>query len=207
MDFANDLPGSIEEAAGNLPANLLTWIVIAVVALAVLYVLRKALRRKRPKIEPLDLEHPIDVNSLPQVGPPAGGPALDFFNVPVRLAGVVLAPAGVARQLPSQDQFGELFEAVVPGLARVVASHRPVIRQWPSQISTAGFPPKFFAKVKLPGDGGKATPWSSAAGVFDYQDQPYLIGLAMCAGSKNNHGQYPVDRAAKWLDVLRIKNA
>lgn len=205
MDFTDNLPGAVEEAAGSLPDNLLTWIIVAAVAVAVLYVVRKAMRGRKPKIELPDLEHSINVPALGEAGPPRGGPTLEFSHVPVRLAAVVLAPAGAARELPPENRLNDLFEAVAPGLASVVAVHRPLIRRWPNQISTAGFPHKFFAKAKLPGDVGKATPWCSAAGVCNYQNQPFLVGLVMCAASDNSHSVYTIEHAAKWLDLLRIK--
>lgn len=205
MDFANDLPGSVEEVAEKLPVNLLIWIVIAIVAAAVLYFLWKATRPRKPATERRDTEPPIEVSTLPKSGPPLVGPALEFYNVKVRLAAVVLAPAGAARELPPRDRLDEMFESVVPGLAQVVAAHRPLVQRWSSQVSTAGFPHRFFAKAKLPSDGGKGTPWCSAAGVFSYQDQPFLIGLVMCADGDNSQTQYTVDHPAKWVDLLRIK--
>ena len=136
MDVTNNLPASVEEAAGSLPDNLSTWIIVAAVAVAVLYVVRKAMRRRKPKIELPDLEQSIDVPALGEAGPPRGGPALEFTHVPVRLAAVVLAPAGVARELPSESRLNDLFEAVSPGLASVVAAHRPLVRRWPQVRST-----------------------------------------------------------------------
>jgi hypothetical protein len=125
----------------------------------------------------------------------------------MRLAVVVLAPAGRDRVLPSAEDLPEVVEAIVPGLSKVIATHEPLVHRWPAQLSTQGFTHAFFANVRLPGDGGKGTPWCSAAGVFRYRGQVTLAGLVMCAGSAVHFGRRKIEEEEKWLDVLRVKGS
>jgi hypothetical protein len=159
-------------------------------------------RRALPKQVP-DLA--IDVMALPTVRPPEGGPALYYFNVPVRLAALVLAPAGRVRELPPLNQLNDIIDSIVPGLARVVAAHGTLIRRWPAQLSSKGFAHQFFTHARLPGQGGKGTPWSSAAGLFKIEGQPLMAGLILRAEAPTNLGQRIIEQEAQWLDILRIK--
>jgi len=195
-----------EEAVGWLSGNLTACIVAAVAVVAV-YILWKVLaagKKELPKPAP-DLT--IDVMSLGSLGPPEGAPVLEFYNVPVRLAAVVLAPAGRIRQLPPIDQLGDVLDAIVPGLARVVATHKPLVRKWPAQGSAKGFAHTFFGHVRLPGEGGKGTPWSSAAGLMKIEGQPLMAGLLLRTESTSSHGQQIVEAEEKWLAMLRVKGA
>jgi hypothetical protein len=206
MDLENGVPQLLQEAVQSFPIELLVGFLVALAVAAVAaYVVWKALRPQKPQTEPPDLEYAVDLAALGEFGPPAGFPVLEFYHVPMRLAAVVLAPAGAGRELPPADRLGELIDSVVPGLAAVVAAHRPPIRLWPSQVSISGFAHKFFRKTPLPGDGGKGTPWCSVAGVFEYKDQPYLIGLILRAETNNSHSQYAIEQPTKWLDLLRVK--
>ena len=147
----------------------------------------------------------IDVASLDTAGPPPGAPTLEHYHLPMRLAAVVVAPAGRARPLPPQDQLAGVFESIVPGLAQVVATHNALIRCWPEQLSISGFAHAFFRHVRLPGDGGKGTPWSSAAGLVKVRGQSVMAGLLMVGRQPNTIGQMIVEQETKWLDVLRVK--
>jgi len=147
----------------------------------------------------------IDVAALGTGGPPPDGPVLEHYNVPVRLAAIVVAPAGRARALPPPEQLDAVFEAIVPGLSRVVAAHGPLVRRWPEQLSSTGFAHSFFRHAKLPGDGGKGTPWCSAAGTAKMHGQPVMAGLVMRSDEPNSLGQLVVEHETKWLDVLRIR--
>ena len=134
------------------------------------------------------------------------GPILEHYNVPVRLAAVVLAPTGRVLELPSIDQLPQLIDHIVPGLAQVMAAHRPLIRRWPSQLSAEGFAHAFFTQARLPGDGGKGTPWCSVAGRFKIHRQSLMAGLVMRAESNNNFGQSIIHKEHEWLGILRVKS-
>jgi len=177
--------------------------VIGAIALLLFIIAWKVLAGKKTTApaRPVDLK--IDVMALGTDLPPAGGPVLEFYNVPVRLAAIVVAPAGRVRPLPSQ--LDDVFDAIVPGLAQVVAAHQSVVRRWPMQPSVKGFAHMFFQHVRLPGQGGKGTPWSSAAGLVKIEGQPLMAGMVLRTESTSSHGQEIIDAEEKWLSILRVK--
>ena len=193
-----------EEAVGRLSGNM-TMLLAAAAAVVVLYIVWKVLvgrKRALPKQVP-DLA--IDVMLLGFEGPPPGAVALELRNVSVRLAAIVLAPAGRVRELPPLNQLSDVFDAIVPGLAGVVSSHKTLIRRWPAQVSIRGFAHAFFQHVRLPGEGGKGTPWCSAAGVFKIEGQPIMAGLLFRTEGPSSHGQEVIEDVAQWLSILQIK--
>ncbi len=194
----------LKDAITNAPANLVKYAIVAIVILVALYVLLKLLKRRRKPAGHVR-EAAINVVELPAGGPPAAGPALYCYNVPVRLAAVVLAPAGRVHELPPVRQLADVANAIVPGLAQVVEFHKPVVRRWPAQLSTRGFANIFSSQVKLPGDGGKGTPWCSAAGMFRFDKKPIMVGLVMRAAGPNNLGQVVIEEETQWLSTLRIQ--
>jgi len=197
----------LEEALGPSADVLIRYGLIALVAIVTLYVVVKLLRRRRRRLPEAEPDLTIDLATLPAIGPPPGGPRLSYYNVPVRLAAVVLAPAGRVRHLPPVGQLHELLESIVPGLAAAVAAHKPTIRRWPAQLSVRGFVQQFFIHARLPGQGGKGTPWCSVAGTFKMEGQALVVGMVFRADAATNLGQRAVEQQAQWLDVLRIKDA
>ncbi len=193
-----------KETAVPWLAGLLKYAILATIVLAVVYVILKVLRKTEKTVRQAP-DMGIDVKDLPNQGPPPAGPALYFYNVPVRLAALVLAPAGRARELPPMNQLDALADALVPGLAKVVAAHKPLVRRWPAQVSSRGFANIFFTQAKLPGEGGKGTPWCAAAGVFEIGKTPIMAGLVMRAAAPTNLGQAILEHEAQWLDVVRVK--
>jgi len=189
-----------------LSGDLLKYGVIALVILVVLYVLCKKfpLSKKKPVYKELT-NLGIDVTTLGNEGPPRRGPVLEFCNIPVRLAAVVLAPAGRARQLPPAGQLGDVFDAILPGLNKVVIAHRPLVRCWPTNVSTQGFAHTVFRQCRLPGDSGKGTPWSTMAGVFKIGGQSMMAGLILRAAEPNGIGQEVVELEGQWRARLQIK--
>ncbi len=203
--MADEVQKKIADATGIAFGDLVSIVALVAVAIVLLYVLRLLLKRRWRRLPKQVPDLAIDVMALPTVGPPAVGAALYFYNVPVRLAAIVVAPAGRVRELPPLDKLGDVLDAIVPGLAQVVRTHGPLLRYWPSQLSARGFAHAFFGHVKLPGQGGKGTPWCSAAGIFKIEGQPLTAGLVMRAETTTNLGQMIVEREAQWLDLLRIK--
>ena len=195
----------IKQATGVPPGTLLLYVLILLVVLVVVYVAWKILRGRRKQGVTVSPAQDVQVTGLGTAGPPPGPPVLEYYHYPVRLAAIVLAPAGRARELPPVDQFGGLMDMLIPGLGPVVALHQPLIRRWPPQLSARGFAHSFFVHARLPGQGGKGTPWCSVAGVFRVDNQPVMAGLVLCAGSNLNLGQQIVDNEGKWQDVLRVK--
>jgi len=184
------------------------WLVAAggaaVLLLIVVIVWRIIAARAKGPVRPV-VDLAIDITTLGRQGPPPGPPVLECHNLPVRLAAVVLAPAGRVQEVPSDAGLAQLFEALVPGLAAVVAAHRPLVRRWPAQLSTQGFAHAFFQQVRLPGEGGRGTPWCSAAGVMKLDDRPLMVGLVMRTEKPTSHGQTIIVSAEKWLDLLRVR--
>jgi len=185
-------------------AAALALLGIALVALLLLLWLARRWLRRRDSSRAGD-HHAIDVGLLPQLGPPPGLPVLEFYNVPVRLAAVVLAPVGRLRDLPTREELPDVLDAIVPGLDQVAAAHHPLIQYWPRQVSVRGFAHTFANLVRLPGDHGRRTPWCSVAGVFRVDDHPMMAGLVLCAETSNRHGHHVVTHENQWLGILRIR--
>ncbi len=184
------------------------WIFVILggfVVLAALSIVRRILRKRRKKEPPLPPELHVELGKLVNEGPPAELPILEFYNLPVRLAGIVLAPVGRMRELPPPAELPAVFESVLPGLEGVADRHRPLILYWPNQVSTRGFASSFFSNIRLPGEGGKDTPWSAAAGIFKHRGTPIMIGLVLRAASSNSLGQVVVNTEHEWLGCLRVK--
>jgi len=195
----------VEKVRSMIPEGWITYAIIAVVAIVVLYILWKMLSRTRlqaPKQVP-DLA--IDVMALGTAGPPSGAAVLEHYNVPVRLAALVIAPAGRVRELPPLNQLADYYDAILPGLSKVVATHKPLVRRWPQQLSAKGFAHTFFGHARLPGQGGKGTPWCSAAGLAKIEGQPFMAGLVMRTATTSSHGQEIIESEEQWMRVLRVK--
>ena len=165
----------------------------------------KLRRRRRLRNLPPPPDLGIDVSALPQAGSPTRGPRLELYNLPVRLAVFVLAPTGRGSQLAADDRLAEMAEQILPGLARVLEAHQPVVRRWPTQLSSEGFASIFFASVRLPGSKGKGTLWSSLAGRCEWEGQNFQVGMVLCANAANSLGQLTVQRETQWLDMLRVR--
>jgi hypothetical protein len=165
----------------------------------------RLVRRRRRVAAPLAPDLKIVVADLGNDGPPPGPPVLEFYNLPMRVAAIVLAPVGRVRELPPDQQIPTLIEAIVPGLDKMAALHRPLIRRWPNQVSARGFAHLFFNNAKLPGDGGKGTAWSSVAGVFKVKGQPVMAGLVLRAAEPNSLGQTIIEEEYQWLGCLRVR--
>lgn len=146
----------------------------------------------------------LDVGSLPQSGPPAKGPQLACYNVPVRVAAFVLAPVGRTAALPPPDKLREVVDRIVPGMMEIIDRHQPVFRRWPGQISSQGFGSAFVGKLRLPGESGKGTPWTAVVGKIDYQGQQLLAGIVLRADEPNGLGVITLERETQWLDVFRV---
>jgi hypothetical protein len=177
----------------------------AILGLIVLFAVVRFVRRSRRVALPLPVDLTIDLSELGVRGPPTGELSLELYNVPVRLAAIVIAPAGRGTQLPPDRRLAALVDEIVPGLAEVVELHGTRLYEWPAQLSTQGFSNTLFANVRLPGDRGKGTPWSVIAGRFEADQQNILAGLVLCASAPNSLGQFVIERPGQWLDLLRVR--
>lgn len=193
-----------------LPELPVVWLIAAGVAavllvclfLVVLFALFRG-KKARPDATKPDLR--VDVAKLPKSGPPDAGPQLTVYGTPVRLVAIILAPAGRHAQIPDAAGLPSIVNDLIPELAAVVESHRPILRRWPFQLSTQGFVHSFFNNAPLPGDQGKGTIWCSAAGRFESGQQQYLAGLVFTADKPNSLGQIAIEHTGQWMDVLRVK--
>jgi hypothetical protein len=195
----------MEKAADWLRQDPVKYGIIVLAALLVLYIVYRILTRKKKTPEQRAVDLGIEVSSFDATGPPTGATALEFYNLPVQLVAIVLAPAGRLRGLPPPSEMGGVYDAVIPELSKVIATHRPLIRRWSPQLSVKGFSHVVYQKCPLPGDNGKGTPWSTVAGVFEMDGQPMVAALILRTESKNSHGQRSIDEPHQWLDCLRVK--
>jgi hypothetical protein len=166
-------------------------------------IVRRLRRRKSVEAKPLNLT--LDVTTLGEAGPPADGPKLLLYHVPMRLAAIVIAPTGRGSTLPPLAHTAAVAEQIVPGLGEVFEAHRPRVLRWPAQLSTQGFGNTFFGLVRLPGNQGRGTPWCAVAGRCEAEGKKLLVGLVLRAASDNSLSQISVERESQWLDILRVK--
>jgi len=147
----------------------------------------------------------IDLTSLEVGGPPSDGPIFEFYGTPVRLAVLILAPAGRGTRFPPKEKLRDVVDLLIPNLAMILDSHKPIYRRWPEQLSSQGFVQAFFNNLQLPGDKGKGTPWCSVAGRFDTPYGQLLAGLVCHGSAPNGLSQTFVKHEGKWNDTLRVK--
>lgn len=192
----------------NLPAHLTPWLITAGIGLVLIWIFRWGWRRRtrRPRVN-RGHDLVVDVSALDDHGPSADGPRVEFYGTHVRLAVVVVAPGGRGGELPPHEMFPGLLEQLVPGMSAVLTHHKPLLRPWPTQLSSHGFAQAFFNHVALPGARGRGTRWCSLAGKLAVGDRVFLVGLVFCAAMPNSLSQLTVEHEGQWLDVLRIRSA
>ena len=123
-----------------------------------------------------------------------------------RLVALILAPSGRGAEAPSEEGLQFIVDSFIPGLAAVLEKDQPMFRIWPEQLSAKGFVRAFFARIKLPGEKGKGTPWCSIAGRFDIGERQLLAGLVCRASKPNGLSQIAIQGDALWHEVLRVRN-
>lgn len=175
-------------------------------ALILLIILAWRIRRRPRRRDELPGIAFIDVGSLPATGPPEDGPQLEFYGTPVRVALVVIAPAGRDGKSPPREQIPDLLGQLIPGMPAILSRHEADLVCWPGQLSSQGFVQSFFNHVLLPGDRGKDTPWCSVAGRFRASGQNYLVGFVLAAARDNSLSQFEFRHEGKWHDSLRIRS-
>lgn len=174
-------------------------VVLVVIALKVAH---GHVRRRKASTEQVKLT--INLSDFGEFAVPQTGPQLRFFNVPTRLALVVMAPVGRDGRLPDREIWPNLIDRAIPQVRGVIDAHHTELRPWPNQLSTEGFCKKFFHALQLPNEQGKGSKWSAVAGRFSALNNRFLVGLLLRADEPNNLGQITVERDAQWLDIFRI---
>lgn len=196
--------------APPMPLDLMPLLAAAagmVLLVALIRAVQRLLRHRRRLRERIEPNLAIDVSHLSQEGPPTTGPVLTFYHLPVRLAAIVLAPAGRAGALPSTGRMPEFLDAIVPGLAEVVAAHAPLRLRWPEQLSASGFAHSFFIHARLPGEAGKGTPWASVAGIAKTHKGSAMVAMIIRAERPNSYGQQIIETEGDWLRVFQVRPA
>ncbi len=193
----------IDQIGGIVPLAILAGGVLAVLLVA--FVIFRSLRSGKKQHAATQQPLAIDVASLPSSPPGESSAQLEVYNVPMRLALLVIAPVGREGKVPPSDQLPQVVDAIAPNLMQVLTDHQPEFRRWPPQLSSQGFSQIFFNNVPLPGDGGKNTPYCALAGRFDTPSGPFLAGLVCIAKTPNAIGQIAIAQPGQWLDVMRVK--
>ncbi len=194
------------DALRDLPPTTIGIVIGGVVlALAVLLIVWRMLRRKKKPAERALSPLAIDVEKLAQPSPPPQDVQIAVYNIPMRLVLLVLAPAGREGKVPPDSELNEVIDGIAPNLTHAKNLHLPLVRRWPAQLSSQGFTQVFFSNVPLPGDAGKGTPWCSLAGRVETASGSVLVGLVLVAEKPNSLGQIVVQQAGQWLDILRVK--
>ena len=84
---------------------------------------------------------------------------------------------------------------------------QPLVRRWPAPGQRPRLRPNLlFAHVRLPGEGGKGTPWSAAAGIVKLHGQPLMAGLILRAAVVQQPRPDVID-TREWLGCLRVRQA
>ena len=104
----------------------------------------------------------LEQNLLPL---PADVPQVILYGVPVRLAAIVIAPAGTHQPLCGYREMARVLEMTIPSFARVLKLHSPKIIPWAAQLSTTGFTAKFHAATPFP---TAPTTETASASEFEY---------------------------------------
>jgi hypothetical protein len=158
--------------------------------------------RKRKDMSP---EAGLEVNlgSLPAAAPTERNYLLRVLNQPVRVRLVVVAPMG-KRELGKIDA---LLEEVYRGLGEVLHDDRPLIKQWPPQLSATGFPPTFFRLMKRPDGNARPSRWILMAGTARAGQTPFLLGLVLeTEDAPSNLGLVTMDER-QWAEMLKVETA
>jgi hypothetical protein len=183
-------------------------VAVVAAALVILVIWRIAVatgrrrRRSAPEFDETSLME--DLASLPSPPElPAGGVRLSVRGVPVRVRLVVLAPLGRGGVL-SKDDAVPLLDQVVRGLGELTRQDKARVRVWPTQISGAGFHPRFMRLVPRPEGINEASRWVHVAGTARLGSQQILVGLALLAKNPVNLQGLALEPDG-WYDLLRIE--
>jgi hypothetical protein len=150
------------------------------------------------------VDNELDTGILSPYPPPADGPRLEMYGIPVRLAALVLAPVGRGNAIDVK-RLPEVVEQLLPGLQDAMGYHQPVFRRWVEQVSVHGFQNAFLKQVKLPGNRGKGTVWSAFVGKFTDGEQTLLAGVVLRAEAPNSYGATVIEHEGHWLECLRVR--
>jgi hypothetical protein len=202
----------LEPVLQNLPEPIreLWLVILGLIALAILgplawyqrHNLRRlvGLPRRQPREEPKLDE---DLTVLPPPPPASPGYRLAVEGVPARLRLVVVAPVGKGATLEEKN-IEELLNQVRYGLGPVAREDQAVVRVWPGQLSTHGFPALFQRKVNRGEPDDQPSRWVLLAGPTPPRPRPFLLGLALLTEASTNIGRLTMD-GGQWIRSLHIE--
>jgi len=174
--------------------------VAAGVGVALVFMIILFTRKKKDQSPEAGLE--VDLGKLPPVPTGERHYALKLKNHAVRVRLVVVAPVG-KRALGKIDA---LLEEVQAGLGEVLHDDRPVIKQWPPQLSATGFAPTFFRLMKRPDGNAHPSSWVLLAGPARAGAIPILLGMVLqTEGMPSNLGLVTMTEN-QWDEMLSIEN-
>ena len=101
--------------------GLLALVIAGIFVVSAVLWLRRS-GKQRARVEPALF---IDVGRLEADGPTVEMPRLEIYGTPVRVAVVVIAPAGRNSELPPAEVLPALLERLIPGLSEVIARDEP----------------------------------------------------------------------------------
>lgn len=183
-------------------------VVIVIAAPVAFYVFVRIRSKSQPQQnsetdEPLS-EESVDLLALNPAKPVPRGPRLKLLGIDQRLVVMVLAQRGRGVQLPDSDELRRYVERIAPGFTGVLDSHQPLFRKWPPQMSFEGFTHSLASNLRLPGEKGTGTPWSSIAGRISIPGGQLFVGLICFASEPSQIGQHVVEHEGKWTELLRV---
>lgn len=182
-------------------------IVFLAALLVAIFILKKLLQKFKSTGVDMEIEPGFDLDSLTASAPPSRGPVMELYNIPVRLSGLVLAPAGKSTELPPSEEFEHFYESLIPGFSDIADAHSPTIRRWPAQVSVSGFSSKVFRYRPTPKDTytEEDNHWAAVAGTFKYRKRSFLAGLILYTQRPITQSQKTIENSEEWLDIFRIK--
>ena len=172
--------------------------------LIILWVIAKALGGTK-KVAAAAPESPLNVSLLDAEGPPPTGIQLTAHGTPVRIAVLVVAPAGRGQNQLDENLMNILVEELVPGIGQFISRDVPMTDMWPAQMSTQGFVNTFMSQIQLP-DRGRGNRWSALAGRITAEEGGFLVGMALCAAKPTGLSEYTVEHDGQWSEILRVSS-
>ena len=194
----------LKTAAQSLSPEARLGLGLALLLLVAALVLWRVFARRRAKRPPPGPDLTIDLAALDQKGPPATGPVLELYNVPVRLAALILAPVGPRATAPKRSIGRDSAKRSYRASAR---SSQPS-----SRCGAAGQARSASAVSPTPCSPTPACPATAARrrpgpprGIFKTRGQPLLAGLILRAQSPNSVGHTTIERDAM-AGLFRVRD-
>jgi hypothetical protein len=152
--------------------------------------------REAPKLDE-DLTQLVPPSDLP------GARRVFIEGVPARLRLAVVAPPGKGEPI-AETAVGEVLDQVHWGLGAIARQDQAVVRVWPVQITTKGFPAVFHRNLHKAEREGQPSHWVLLAGPTPARPRSVLLGLALWTDEATSIGLLTMD-ASQWMKTLHIE--